>query len=55
MEKLDREKYREYLVNSLTEVEKMTGTINNAENALKLLEITNTLMSELYRIDNEVI
>ncbi len=55
MEKIDREKYREYLVNSLSEIDKMTGTIINAENALKLLELNNTLMAELYRLDNEVI
>ena len=56
LEKIDRKKYREYLVNGLSEITNMTeNAATNVENALKLLEITNTLMAELYRIDNEVI
>lgn len=55
MEKIDRKKYREYLVNSLSEIAKMTETIIDAKNALKLLELNNSLMAELYRLDNEVI
>lgn len=55
MEKIDRKEYREYLVNSLNEIHKMTETIIKTENALKLLELNNNLMAELYRLDNEII
>lgn len=55
MKKLTKEDYREHLVNTIEHLKKTPDFFNSVADVLKVAEVLNITMKELYMLDNDLI